>query len=173
MVLLSERGMPAIYDYELTVRQADIDVLGHVNNLVYLRWMQDAAVAHSAAQGWPTSKYLELGAGWVVRSHAIEYRQPAFADELIVVRTWIADFKNVQSLRKYQILRSNDDAVLAIAETNWAFIGFEHRVPRRVPAEITNSFVLVQHDDEPALPRQRKGSKDSKDLEPSGKRNDD
>ncbi len=148
--------MPAIYEHQLVVTQKDIDVLGHVNNLVYLRWMQDAAVAHSAAQGWPTAKYLALGAGWVVRSHTIEYRQPAFVDESIVVRTWIANFKKIQSLRRYQILRPHDEAVLAVAETNWAFIGFEHGVPRRVPDEITTSFTLVEPSDEPSLPRQRR-----------------
>jgi acyl-CoA thioester hydrolase len=160
--------MPAIYEHELVVRQDDIDVWGHVNNLVYLRWMQDAAVAHSAARGWPTSKYLELGAGWVVRSHQIEYRQPAFVDEPIVVRTWIANFKKIQSLRKYQILRADDDTVLAVAETNWAFIGLEHRVPRRVPGEIIDSFVLVEPANEPSLPRQYERIKK---LEKTGKRN--
>jgi len=148
--------MPAIYQHQLVVTQDDIDVLGHVNNLVYLRWMQDAAVAHSSAQGWPTAKYLELGAGWVVRSHAIEYRLPALADDAIVVQTWIANFKKIQSLRKYRILRSHDDAVLAVAETNWAFIGFEHRVPRRVPPEITDAFELVEPGNEPPLPPRRK-----------------
>ncbi len=161
--------MTAIYEHELVVCPDDIDVLGHVNNLVYLRWMQDAAVAHSAARGWPTAKYLELGAGWVVRSHKIEYRQPAFADEPIVVRTWIANFKKIQSLRKYQILRTDDDAVLAVAETNWAFIGFEHRVPRRVPGEIIESFVLVEPANEPLLPGQHKRRETS---ENTGKRID-
>ncbi len=167
--MIRQSDMPAIYEHQLVVKQGDIDVLGHVNNLVYLSWMQDAAVAHSAAQGWPTAKYLELGAGWVVRSHKIEYRQPAFADESIVVRTWIANFKKIQSLRKYQILRSHDDAVLAVAETNWAFIGFEHRVPRRVPGEIIESFVLVEPANEPSLPRQHNRLEK---LAQTGKRND-
>jgi len=168
--LIRPIDMPAIYEHELVVGQDDIDVLGHVNNLVYLRWMQDAAVAHSAARGWPTAKYLELGAGWVVRSHKIDYRQPAFVDEPIVIRTWIANFKKIQSLRKYQILRADDDAVLAVAETNWTFIGLEHRVPRRVPAEIIDSFELVEPADEPSLSRQyeRMGK-----LENTDKRNDD
>mgnify|MGYP003526290200 CR=1 FL=1 len=82
--------MPAVFEYQHQVTEAEIDGVGHVNNLAYLRWMQDAAVAHSAAQGWPAKAYYDLGQGWVVRSHFIEYLVPAFAGDEIVVRTWVA-----------------------------------------------------------------------------------
>ena len=68
--------MPAIFEYHHTVCDDEIDVLGHANNVCYVAWMQDAALAHSAAQGWPAEAYGRLGMGWVVRSHAIEYHQP-------------------------------------------------------------------------------------------------
>ncbi len=129
-----------LFEFEHTVEQDEIDALGHVNNLAYLKWMQDAAVAHSAACGWPTKRYLEVGAGWVVRSHGIEYRSSAMRGDAIVVRTWVADFKKVTSRRRYDIVRPADDALLATAETNWVFIGFEHRVPRRIPAEVIEAF---------------------------------
>jgi len=129
-----------IFEFEHTVEEDEIDALGHVNNLAYLRWMQDAAIAHSAACGWPTKRYLEVGAGWVVRSHNIEYRSPAVFNDTIVVQTWVADFKKVTSRRRYDIVRPADEATLATAETNWAFIGFEHQVPRRIPAEVIAAF---------------------------------
>jgi len=132
--------MPAFFHYAHTVADEEIDALGHANNLAYLKWMLSAAIAHSDAVGWTTERYLELGAGWVVRSHSIEYRSPAFAGQEIVVRTWIADFKKVTSLRRYEIVRAVDQTLLATAETNWAFIGFEHRVPRRILPEIIASF---------------------------------
>ena len=44
--------MPAIYEYRHTVEETEIDAQGRVNNLEYLKWMQTAAIAHSAAQGW-------------------------------------------------------------------------------------------------------------------------
>jgi acyl-CoA thioester hydrolase len=135
--------MPRVYEYCHTVNHEEIDALGHVNNLAYLRWMQDAAVAHSEAQGWPTSRYLEFGAGWVVRSHAIEYFCPAFCGEQILVRTWVANFKKATSLRRYTIVRPADQSLLAEAHTNWAFIGIERQVPRRIPAEISAAFELV------------------------------
>lgn len=132
--------MSPLFTFEHTVEEAEIDALGHVNNLAYLKWMQSAAVAHSAACGWTTQRYLETGAGWVVRSHEIKYHIPAMLGDAIVVRTWIADFKKVTSRRRYDILRATDESLLATAETNWAFIGFEHRVPRRIPAELIAAF---------------------------------
>ena len=141
--------MPKIYEYIHTVQEAEIDGLGHANNLEYLKWMQSAAIEHSSTQGWPPERYLEIGAGWVVRTHFIEYLQPAYAGQEIVVRTWVANFKKVTSLRKYTIVRLEDDTILAEAETNWAFIGTKHRVPRRIPAELSGSFELVLDDQEP------------------------
>lgn len=141
--------MPAIHHHTLTVPPEAIDGQGHVNNLEYLRWMQEAAVAHSAAQGWNADRYREIGAGWVVRSHWIEYLQPAFAGDEVTVLTWVANFRKIRSLRKYKIVRTSDDAVLARAETDWAFIGLEHRVPRRVPPELADAFVIVPEAEEP------------------------
>jgi len=137
--------MPALYEFFCTVVTADIDMLGHANNLSYLRWMQSAALAHSAAQGWPTDAYQKIGAGWVVRSHQIEYLQPAFEGNEIVVRTWVADMKKVTSLRRYSIVRSSADkeTILATASTNWAFIHYESGVPRRIPVEVASSFELM------------------------------
>ncbi len=138
--------MPAVYHHQLTVPLEAIDGQGHVNNLVYLQWMQDAAVAHSAAQGWDAARYRETGGGWVVRSHWIEYLLPAFAGDAVTVATWVANFRKVRSLRKYKIVRTSDDAVLAKAETDWAFISLEHRVPRRIPPELAAAFSVVEEE---------------------------
>lgn len=136
--------MPAIYEYQHIVTADEIDGQGHVNNLCYLKWMQDAAVAHSREQGWDSARYKELGAGWVARSHFIEYHQPCFAEQEIIIKTWVADFKKITSLRKYKMIRTEDNKTVAIAETNWAFIGLEHRVPRRIPPEIRDAYVITE-----------------------------
>lgn len=141
--------MPAIFEYRITVPAAAIDEQGHVNNVEYVRWMQEAAVAHSAAQGWSGDRYRELGAGWVARAHQIEYLQPAFCGEDLIVYTWVADFRKIRSLRKYKFVRVGDGAVLARAQTDWTFIGLQQRVPRRIPPEVAEAFVLVPHDQEP------------------------
>jgi acyl-CoA thioester hydrolase len=135
--------MPAIFDHHCTVAPEDIDGLGHVNNLVYLRWTQEAAIAHSAAQGWPPERYLEIGCGFVVRSHKIEFLRPALAGDEIIVRTWVADFRKAASLRKYYILRAADKKPLATAETDWVFVRLARGLPVRIPVEVSGAFQLV------------------------------
>ncbi len=141
--------MPAVFEYRLTVAEQAIDGQGHVNNLEYLRWMQEAAIAHSDAQGWSSERYRRFGAGWVVRSHKIEYLQAAFAGDQIVVYTWVADFRKVRSLRKYKIVRVSDGVTLARAETDWTFFAYQSRVPRRIPPEVAEAFVVVPEEREP------------------------
>jgi acyl-CoA thioester hydrolase len=132
--------MPAVFFWEHTVREEEIDGQGHVNNLEYLKWMQSAAVEHSTEQGWSPDRYAEEGSAFVVRSHSIEYLAATFAGQTIVVETWVTGFQKVTSLRKYLIRRPDDDALLARAETNWAYIGRKHGVPRRIPQELIDSF---------------------------------
>jgi acyl-CoA thioester hydrolase len=138
--------MPAVFELPIQVADDDLDtVIRHVNNLVYLRWMQSAAVAHSAAQGWTADRYRELGAGWVVRTHQIEYLQPAFAGDDVVVRTWVADLKKVTSLRRFKIVRraADNETVLAVAATDWAFIHFATHQLKRIPPEVASAFEIV------------------------------
>ena len=141
--------MPAIYEFPHTVVAEEIDGQGHVNNLDYVKWMQWAAVAHSTAQNWPSRRYHEIGLGWVARSHFIEYLKPAFVDEEIVILTWVTDFRKVTSRRKYRIVRPADATLLAVAETNWAFVDLATHSPRRIPPEVYESFIEVPQDEEP------------------------
>jgi acyl-CoA thioester hydrolase len=135
--------MPAIYHHRRVVLPSEIDGLGHVNNLAYLAWMQDAALDHSAAQGWPEARYKTLGSGWVVRSHEILYLAPAFDGDEIVVRTWVAQTQRASSLRRFEILRPADDKVLARSSTLWAFIKFATGSVTRIPPEVAEAFVVV------------------------------
>ena len=135
--------MPAIFEYTHTVAPEEIDILGHANNLAYVAWMQSAALAHSAAQGWPSEAYQRLGAGWVVRSHQITYRLPAFQGEQISVYTWVAGMRKATSLRRYQMVRNSDQKTLAMAATDWAFVTYATGLPTRIPPEIIRSFELV------------------------------
>lgn len=134
--------MPAIYEHLLVVSADEIDRLGHVNNLVYMRWMQTAALAHSAVQGWTPERYERIGSGWVVRSHEIKYLQPAYVDQAIVVRTWVADMTKVASTRRYKILRAEDRSLLASAATQWAFVDYTTGTLKRIPQEVWQAFEL-------------------------------
>ncbi|MDZ7619296.1 MAG: thioesterase family protein [Patescibacteria group bacterium] len=131
-----------VFRYCHTVVSAEIDVLGHANNVAYVEWMQQAALAHSAALGWPFQRYKDHGSGWVARSHRIDYRQPALPGDEIVVETWVATMQKVTSVRQYRILRVADAKLLADAETKWAFINFATGQPVRIPAEISAAFAV-------------------------------
>ena len=120
-----------------------IDELGHVSNLKYLAWMQDIAIQHSAAGGWPVERYLENGAVWVVRSHFITYIRPAFAGETITLRTWVAEFRQRSSTRQYLVRRANDQQVLVEAETVWVYVDRESGRPRRIPDELRAAFQVI------------------------------
>lgn len=136
--------MPDIYLHEHTVRDDEIDVQGHANNLRFLHWMIDAAVAHSTVQGWSHNDYVRLGAAWVVRSHQIKYLQSAYAGEAVVVRTWVASMKRFSSVRKYRIIRRHDETLLASAETEWVLVNLETRALAPIPPELTASFTIVE-----------------------------
>ncbi len=96
--------MSLSYTYQFEVPASAIDTNGHVNNVAYVQWMQDAAIAHSDAVGG-TAATRAMNATWVVRRHTIEYRRPAFAGDKIDVRTWVTDCRMVSSRRKYEFIR--------------------------------------------------------------------
>lgn len=141
--------MPAVFEHPHVVAPEEIDVLGHASNVAYITWMQAAALAHSAAQGWPGEAYQRLGQGWVVRSHQITYLRPALAGDELIVRTWVANFKRVTSLRRYEITRRTDGKSLATAATDWAFVNYATGLPARVPPEITSAFELFEAPSDP------------------------
>jgi acyl-CoA thioester hydrolase len=135
--------MSEVYEYFHTVADDEIDDQGHANNVVYVAWMQAAAIAHSAALGWTAARYQRLGGGWVARSHTIEYLRPAFAGQEIVVQTQVADMKNVTSTRIYRVIRPADGELLAKAETHWVFINYATGKPTRIPAEIAKAYPVA------------------------------
>lgn len=129
------------FEFRLRVSAEEIDDLDHAGNAHYVRWMQEAAIAHSAVLGWPPEKYIELGSGWVVRSHKIVYLKPAYENDEIRIRTWVSNMRAVTSLRHYEIFNENGD-LLAKAETDWAFVNYATEKPIRIPAVISDNFVI-------------------------------
>lgn len=135
--------MPGIFTHSLTVPATAIDANGHVNNLEYLRWMQEVATGHSDACGWTQARYGETGTSWVVRTHEIEYLRPAFADERLTLLTWIGGFEAQQSPRHYLFWRERDRKVLARARTLWVFVDAATGRARTIPEEFRSSFEVV------------------------------
>jgi acyl-CoA thioester hydrolase len=129
----------AAHEYEFDVPPEAIDENGHVNNVEYVRWMQDAAVRHFSSLGG-NARMDAAGATWVVRSHRVEYLRPAMAGERVRVRTWVEDFRRVMSMRKYEFTRSGDGTVLARGETEWVFVDAATGRPKSIPDEIQTLF---------------------------------
>jgi acyl-CoA thioester hydrolase len=137
-----------IYSKQFAVPADAIDVNGHVSNLAYVAWMQEIAIEHSAAAGWPMARYLELGAGWVVRSHFIEYLRPAFEAEPMSVHTWVPRFDQRATPRRFLFLRESDRRVLAQAETRWVFVDLGTGRRRALPPELIEAFEVVPEESE-------------------------
>ena len=134
-----------IYPYEFTIPDEAVDENGHVNNVMYVQWMQDAAVRHYEAMGGRQIT-IDLGATWVVRSHTVEYLRPAFAGERIKVLTWVVNMRRVRSLRRYQFIRAQDEQLLVRGETDWVFVDAQGGSLRKIPQKVADLFTLVPDD---------------------------
>jgi acyl-CoA thioester hydrolase len=125
---------------ELVAEPADVDELGHVSNVSYVRWLQEGALALSQAAGFDLEAYRELGCVFVVRRHDIEYIRPAFADENIALVLWIEEIRGARIVCKTRILRADTNQELARATSTWAFVSFETQRPQRVPPQVLRAF---------------------------------
>ena len=130
---------PVVFELAISVDAADIDRLGHVNNVTYVRWIQDAAVAH-----WTAAASAEDQAGllWVVVRHEIDYKQAAFLKDGIVARTWVGAATRATFERHTEILRAFDGALLARARTVWCPIDAASLRPTSVSAEVRARFSI-------------------------------
>jgi acyl-CoA thioester hydrolase len=138
-----------LYTLPLEATERDIDANGHVNNIVYVQWMQDVAIAHSDAVGC-TAATNAAGCAWVARSHQIEYLRPAFAGDRVLVRSWVTGSgKKSSSIRRYRMERASDGVVLARGETLWVYVDTQNGRPRTIPAEVIDCFELVPAGEEP------------------------
>ncbi len=139
-------GEPAVFEHPFRVPPADIDLLGHVNNVVYLRYTQDAAFAHwYAAAG---EEYVEALV-WVVRRHEIDYVQPAFAGDELLTRTWVCAASGASFERFAEVTRPKDGQVLARVKSVWVALDAKTLRPRRVTAELRSRFEVEPQRCEP------------------------
>jgi acyl-CoA thioester hydrolase len=85
-----------------------------------------------------------VGATWVVREPRIKYLLPAFAGEVIEIRTWVENIRRVRSLRKYEFVRKTDSRVLVKGETDWVFVDVKTGAPRAIPEGVSKVFTITQ-----------------------------
>jgi acyl-CoA thioester hydrolase len=119
----------------LTILPDDIDQLGHVNNIVYLRWVQDVATAHwfaVAPSAWQSASL------WMVLRHEIDYRKSARLGDVIEAYTRVGDAHGAKFVRFVDIKRGDD--ILVSAKTTWVMVDAKSLRPMRVPADVISAF---------------------------------
>lgn len=132
---LSER--PQAFEMAIAVEPADIDELGHVNNVVYLRWVQDIAVAHwRAVASHDNQEKLR----WIVVRHEIDYKQAARLGDGILARTWVGAATRIKFERHTELLRASDGCLLAKARTVWCPIDAATGKLASVSADVRAAF---------------------------------
>ncbi|PYL28365.1 MAG: acyl-CoA thioesterase [Verrucomicrobia bacterium] len=119
------------------VLSTDIDEQSHVNNTVYLRWIQDVATAH-----WKSlaSAQSQAAIGWIVLRHEIDYKLPASFGDEIVLRTWVGQASRLKFERFTEVRRRIDNQLLSQARTLWVPIDVRTGKPTRVSAELRAQF---------------------------------
>lgn len=138
--------MSTIFDLELQVQPEHIDVLGHVNNVMYIQWMQDVAAAHIETLGLGLAQYLELKHAMVAVEHHVQYRKAALEGEHIILRTWLDDINALYSFRQYAFYRPKDQSVLFMGNTKWACIEIETGRPKRMSPSFTQAYQPISPD---------------------------
>ena len=125
------------FEYPLSITPTDIDLLGHVNNVVYVRWIQDIAVAHwrAAAPLQDQDAFL-----WIVLRHEIDYKQPALPGDELYGRTWVGSASRLKFERHTEIRRVTDDGLLVKARTLWCPVSRHTGRPTAVRPEVRALF---------------------------------
>jgi acyl-CoA thioester hydrolase len=129
--------MSSIFEMIVSVLPADIDELKHVNNAVYLRWIQDVATAHWRALA---SADAQRKIAWVVLRHEIDYKAPACIGDEILLRTWVGKAARLTFERFTEIRRDSDGQRLSQARTLWVPIDTQTGKPTRVSPEVRAQF---------------------------------
>jgi acyl-CoA thioester hydrolase len=124
---------------EIAVAAGDIDVLGHVNNVTYVRWVQEAAAAHWRSAAPPEDQARTL---WIVLRHEIDYKQPARLGDTVLARTWVGAASRVRFERFTELRRARDGAVLAAARTLWCPVDAQTLRPAAVSGQVRAAFAV-------------------------------
>ncbi len=123
------------FSHSFRVSSEDIDEQGHVNNVAYVRWVQEAAVAHwfHAATKEQKEKY-----SWVLVRHEIDYKKQAFENEEITATTWVEDWTAATCDRLTEITRGTD--LLVKSKTVWCMLDRQTSRPTRIASELKELF---------------------------------
>ena len=129
-----------VYEIKIAVEPADIDSQGHVNNVIYVRWVQDVAQAHWMARATAEDQERLL---WVVVRHEIDYKQSAQLGDAILARTWVGEATRATFERFTELRRAADDVLLAKSRSLWCPIDAQTRRLAGVSAALREKFLLA------------------------------
>jgi len=132
-----------IFRRDRMVAPRDIDLLGHVNNLVWVRYVVELAAAHADALGVGFEATRTLGGIWIVRRHDVLYHGNVPVGSTIRESTWISSLRGALSVRHARF-ESEAGALLVEANTEWAYVDGTTLKPRRVPAELRQRFDPIE-----------------------------
>lgn len=124
------------FTHSIKVDHKDIDHMGHVNNVVYLRYVQEVAQAH---WGSIASSDLQREVLWVVLRHEIDYKKPAFDGEVLTGETWV-DEATGPKMPRYVILRNEKGEEVIKARTIWCALNASNMKPARIDPSLYEQF---------------------------------
>ena len=130
-----------VFEIELTAAPEHIDELGHVNNAVWVQWIQQVAVAHWDSLARPEHRDAYF---WVVVRHEIDYLRPALDGDDITARTWVGDAPQGARFDRFVEFTRADGKPLVRAKTQWAIIDKAAGRPIRVPPEVVAPFLTAE-----------------------------
>jgi acyl-CoA thioester hydrolase len=141
---MSHYDHPAPHVIELVVRAEDIDAYGHVNNAVYLTWLDRAAWSHSAALGVPLEQCVTMRRGMAALRTEIDFVRAALSGDRVRIATWIAGSNGrLRVERRFQVVRAADDATLARARTEYVCINLDSGRAARMPEIFARAYVVT------------------------------
>ena len=125
------------FEQHITVTQDDLDELNHVNNVRYVQWINDVSKAHWYNRATPDmiNSYV-----WVVLKHHIDYKNAAFFNDIIKLKTYVILTKGVKSTRVVEMYNESTNKLLVKSETNFCLLSKDSLKPTRIPEEISNLF---------------------------------
>jgi acyl-CoA thioester hydrolase len=130
-----------IFKMRRRVMWPDTDGAQHVNNAVYLSYVEDCGMEVLKAFGWPVTRMNDEGFGIVVRKHHIQYLQPAVYDDEVEIATYAYAMKRASAIRYYTITRVNDGALLAQVTSLCVWVDLSTGQPIRVPPQFRSDFL--------------------------------
>jgi acyl-CoA thioester hydrolase len=124
----------------LRVRNYEMDMLGHVNNAVYLHYLEQAAWEHSEYLGVDLARYNDIGGVFILRRMEIDYLRPAVGGDLLEVTTWADVMHGPRAVRKYEIVHASTGQLLVRATAVWAWVERATGRPRAIPSMLLDLF---------------------------------